>query len=137
MRFSKLGLAIAAEEPRRTARWFADHFGFQVGVDIGWYVSTWHEGHDNLALDIVHRDHDTWPADQGKEFGGALVGLLVEDVDAEEKRLREEGVEVVLPLVTEPWGQRRFQVRGPDRVLVELLQLVEPDPKWLAEQGLA
>jgi hypothetical protein len=43
---------------------------------------------------------------------------------------------IVLPLVTEPWGQRRFQVTGPDGLVVEVLQPVDPSPEWLAEHGL-
>lgn len=42
-----------------------------------------------------------------------------------------------MPLVTEPWGQRRFQVLGPDGLRVEVLQSVAPDPQWLADNGLA
>lgn len=66
---------------------------------------------------------------------GTLLAFLVDDVDAEEKRLREAGLDIVLPLVTEPWGQRRFQVMGPDGLVVEVLQAVDPSPGWLAEYG--
>jgi uncharacterized glyoxalase superfamily protein PhnB len=49
----------------------------------------------------------------------------VDGVDAEERRLRRAGLEIVLPLVTEPWGQRRFQVAAPDGVVVEVVQMAE------------
>ena len=58
-------------------------------------------------------------------------------MDAELARLHTAGVEVVMPLVTEPWGQRRFQLAGPDGLLIEVLQLVPPDPQWLADNGMA
>ncbi|CAA9573689.1 MAG: hypothetical protein AVDCRST_MAG86-2044 [uncultured Truepera sp.] len=40
--------------------------------------------------------------------GGLLVVFVVENIDAEHARLRAEGVEVVTPIETEPWGERYF-----------------------------
>lgn len=138
MRFTLVGMALAAAEPAASAAWFAEHFGFRVNIDLGWYVNTQHADHPSLSLDFVRRDHESWPeATRGKNVVGTLLAFLVADVDAEFERLRAAGLAVVLPLVTEPWGQRRFQVAGPDGLLVEVLQLVPPDPEWLAANGLA
>ncbi|GAA4605145.1 catechol 2,3-dioxygenase-like lactoylglutathione lyase family enzyme [Actinoplanes octamycinicus] len=136
MKFTMVGMAIAAEKPAVSAAWFTEHFGFAVGVDLGWYVNTQHTDHPALSLDFVQRDHPSWPAaTRGKTVVGTLLAFLVADVDAEYARLGDEGLEVVLPPVTEPWGQRRFQVAGPDGLLVEVLQQVAPDPQWLADNG--
>ncbi|BCJ73300.1 hypothetical protein CS0771_28440 [Catellatospora sp. IY07-71] len=137
MKFTLVGMAVAAESPAASAAWFAEHFGFVVGVDLGWYVNTQHAEHPNLSLDFVQRDHASWPAvTRGRTVAGTLLAFLVADVDAEFARLSAAGLEVVLPPVTEPWGQRRFQLAGPDGLLVEVLQAVAPDPQWLAENGL-
>ncbi|GAA1632243.1 VOC family protein [Catellatospora bangladeshensis] len=136
MKFTLVGMAVAAESPAASAAWFAEHFGFVVGVDLGWYVNTQHAEHPNLSLDFVQRDHASWPeATRGRTVAGTLLAFLVADVDAEHARLSAAGLEVVLPPVTEPWGQRRFQLAGPDGLLVEVLQSVAPDPRWLADNG--
>ncbi|WP_017569965.1 VOC family protein [Nocardiopsis halotolerans] len=138
MNIELVGLAVLCDDPRASAEWFAEHFGFTVNVDLGWYVNTQNAQHRNLSLDFVHRDHESWPdALRGKAVAGTLIAFLVPDVDAEEKRLREAGLEIVLPLVSEPWGQRRFQVSGPEGLFVEVLQMVEPDPRWMRDNGLA
>jgi catechol 2,3-dioxygenase-like lactoylglutathione lyase family enzyme len=138
MEFTAAGMALAADDPVASAAWFTEHFGFRVGIDIGWYVNTQHPDHANLSLDFVQRDHESWAAvARGKTVAGTLLAFLVADVDAEHDRLRAAGLEVVMPLVTEPWGQRRFQVAGPDGLLIEVLQLVPPDPQWLADNGMA
>ena len=137
MRFNLMGTALNSDDPTASGNWFAEHFGFKVNIDLGWYVNTQHPDHPTISLDFMRRGHDSMPeALRDKALSGTLVAFLVEDVDAEEQRLREAGVEIVLPLHTEPWGQRRFQVAGPDNVFVEVLQLVAPDPAWLAENGL-
>ena len=136
MRINMVGLAVMSEGPTASGRWFADHFGFKVGVDLGWFVSTQHEDQRSLSLDFVQRDHESMPeALRGRRVAGTLLAFLVDDVDAEERRLRAAGLEFVLPLVTEPWGQRRFQVAAPDGLVVEVLQVVEPSPEWRAEHG--
>lgn len=138
MQVTMIGMAVAAADPGASAAWFRDHFGFQIGIDLGWYTSTQHPGLANVSLDFVQRDHESWPdATRGKNVVGTLLALLVSDVDAEHERLSTAGLEVVLPPVTEPWGQRRFQVAGPDGLLVEVLQTVAPDPQWLADNGMA
>jgi uncharacterized glyoxalase superfamily protein PhnB len=137
MQFTLIGMAVAAENPTASAAWFVEHFGFAVGVDIGWYVNTQHPEHQNVSLDFIQRDHESWAAARGKAVAGTLLAFLVADVDAEFERLNAAGLDVVLPLVSEPWGQRRFQVAAPDGLLVEVLQRVAPDPQWLADNDLA
>lgn len=136
MKFTLVGMAVAAETPAVSAAWFAEHFGFTVGIDLGWYVNTQHADHPNLSLDFVQREHPSWPAaTRGRNVVGTLLAFLVADVDAEFARLSAAGLPVVMPLVTEPWGQRRCQLAGPDGLLVEVLQTVAPDPQWLAANG--
>lgn len=138
MQINLVGIALQADDPRASADWFVDHFGFTVNVDIGWYVNTQHERQPQLSLDFVQRDHESSPAVlRGKQVAGTLLAFLVDDVDAEEQRLRQSGLEVVLPLTTEPWGQRRVQVMGPDGLVVEVLQMVPADPDWLAAHGMS
>jgi catechol 2,3-dioxygenase-like lactoylglutathione lyase family enzyme len=137
MEINLVGIALMADDPAASAQWFVDHFGFTVNTDIGWYVNTRHEGHANLSLDFVQRDHASSPdVLRGKRVAGTLLAFLVDDVDAEERRLREAGLDFVLSIATEGWGQRRFQVTGPDGLVVEVLQMVPPDPDWLAAHGL-
>lgn len=60
----------------------------------------------------------------GSAKEGLLVVFVVEDIDAEYERLVREGVPVVTPVETEPWGERYFQVEDPNGVIIQLLQWV-------------
>ena len=55
-----------------------------------------------------------------------LVVFVVDDIDGEYERLQAEGVPVVTPIETEPWGERYFQVSDPNGVVVQLVQWVTP-----------
>lgn len=131
-----IGFALSVAEPAGCAGWFAEHFGFAVNIDIGWYVNTASADLAGVSLDFVDRDHESLPAAlRGRGVAGAMVAFLVDDVDAEAGRLRAEGVEFALDVASEPWGQRRCQVLGPEGIVVEVLQLIEPDPVWMAANG--
>ncbi|QKE84829.1 VOC family protein [Arthrobacter sp. NEB 688] len=52
----------------------------------------------------------------------SALTVKVDDVDAAWAEVLAAGVEVVHPLVTEPWGVRRFFVRAPGGVVVNIAQ---------------
>ena len=56
---------------------------------------------------------------------GTLVAFVVDDIDAEDERLRGEGACIVTPLETEPWGERYFQMLDPNGIVFQLVQWVD------------
>lgn len=136
MQVTQVGAAFATTEPTTAGAWFAEHLGFEVLVDLGWYVSTHHPDREGLRVDFVRRDHETW-VEPATGVSGTMLAFVVPDVDKQHDRLVSDGVSILKPLVTEPWGQRRVQVAGPDGLVIELVQPVEPDPEWMAAQGLS
>ena len=60
--------------------------------------------------------------DSAKE--GLLVVFVVEGIDAEYERLVKEGVPIVTPIETEPWGERYVQLRDPNGVIIQLVAWV-------------
>ena len=47
--------------------------------------------------------------------------MNVDDVDAAYAEARRRGYEIVHPLTDEPWGPRRFFVRDPNGVVVNVV----------------
>ncbi len=135
MQVTQIGTVLASPDPSAAGSWLSEHLGFDVAVDLGWYVSTRHPD-QALSVDFVQHDHDTW-VEPAAGVRGTMLALVVPDVGAEHDRLVAAGVPLLKQLVTEPWGQRRVQVAGPDGLVVELIQPVEPDPDWMAAQGLS
>ncbi|CAM5714998.1 hypothetical protein SGLAM104S_00487 [Streptomyces glaucescens] len=56
--------------------------------------------------------------------GLILVFTLADGLDDEERRLRDAGVEITMPLREEPWGERLFQVTDPNGVIVRFVEWV-------------
>ena len=53
----------------------------------------------------------TLPADHA---AGLILAFTVEDLEDERARLQAEGVVITMPLTSEEWGERAFQVRDPN-----------------------
>lgn len=79
-----------------------------TGLALAWAIS------DVAATGDFHIAH----------FGFKPTVTTDADAAGELERLRAAGVEITLPLMTEPWGERLFQVRDPDVVTVQLVEWV-------------
>lgn len=62
----------------------------------------------------------------GNAGEGLLVVMIVENIDAEYARLSNEGVPIVTPIETEPWGERYFQMVDPNGIIFQCVQ-------WMTE----
>jgi catechol 2,3-dioxygenase-like lactoylglutathione lyase family enzyme len=54
------------------------------------------------------------------------ISMEVADVDAVHAEMAGRGLEVVRPLTDEPWGVRRFFVRDPDGLVVNVTSHLPP-----------
>jgi uncharacterized glyoxalase superfamily protein PhnB len=64
----------------------------------------------------------TLPADQRDDrAAGLILAFVVEDLEGELARLQAEDVPITMPLTVEEWGERAFQVRDPNGVIIQLV----------------
>ncbi len=55
-----------------------------------------------------------------------LAFTLADDLTHQEKRLRDAGVEITMPLREEPWGERLFQITDPNGVIIQFVEWATP-----------
>ena len=68
------------------------------------------------------REHLGVPPDQRDEHArGAILAFVVDDLEGELARLQREGVAITMPLTVEEWGERAFQVRDPNGIVIQLV----------------
>ncbi|CRK58974.1 Glyoxalase/Bleomycin resistance protein/dioxygenase domain [Alloactinosynnema sp. L-07] len=137
MRFTKFATAVLVDDVATARDFLVAHVGMKVTVDLGWYVDFGHESDPSFTFDLIQSDHESTPAAlRGRSVAGTFLALMVEDAKAEEDRLREAGAEIIAECVDEPWGQRHFFAAVPGGLVLDILQMIEPDPAWLAANGL-
>jgi catechol 2,3-dioxygenase-like lactoylglutathione lyase family enzyme len=121
MNVTACGVALNVDDVPASTAFLVDHFGFRVdGAADGYATLT----RPDLAMNVIYlrRGLPTLPADQRDDHaGGLILALTVDDLEGELARLQGEGVRITMPLTSEEWGERAFQVRDPNGVIVQLV----------------
>lgn len=131
MHVTDSAISLNVPDVAASAAWARDHLGFTTAMEADGFCSLAHP-HAGFHLIYLRTGLESFkPASAAGSADGLLVVLTVDDVDAEHDRLVGEGVAVVTPLETEPWGERYFQMADPNGVVFQLVQWVEaPDPQY-------
>ncbi|MFD0277414.1 VOC family protein [Kitasatospora sp. NPDC127111] len=106
---------------------FRTHLGYQLAMAADGFASL---TRSDAAADIVllRRGNDVLPPEQrDQRVAGLILALTVTGIEAEERRLREAGAPITMPLREEPWGERLFQLTDPHGVVVQFVEWATPD----------
>jgi len=88
--------------------------GFKVAMDLGWVVTFASPTNPTAQITIIRDDGSSRVVPQ--------VTVEVEDVDAVHAEAVRRGGDVVYPLTNEHWGVRRFFLRDPNGVVVNVMR---------------
>jgi uncharacterized glyoxalase superfamily protein PhnB len=123
-------ISLTVDDVRASAKFLADHFGFSERMADDGFASLSHNGpHHAQSLDIIflRTGIEVLPDDlRERRAAGVIVAFVVDDLEAEEARLRAAGVPITVPIREESWGERLFMVTDPNGVIYELVSWVQP-----------
>jgi uncharacterized glyoxalase superfamily protein PhnB len=121
MKITASAVSLNVDDVPASARFLTTHFGFTEKMSADGFVSL---AREDAGMNVVflRRGMDMLPEDQRHDHAaGLILAFEVDDLEGELARLQAEGVTVTMPLRSEEWGERAFQVRDPNGVIVELL----------------
>ncbi len=126
MNVTASAVSLNVQDPAASSRFLQQHFGFREDVAAAGFASlTRDDAGMNVAF--LRRGLPTLPADQRDDrAAGLILAFVVDDLEGELARLRAEGVPITMPLTVEEWGERAFQVRDPNGVIVQLVDWNAP-----------
>jgi uncharacterized glyoxalase superfamily protein PhnB len=126
MRITSSAISLNVTDVQASARWATRHLGFAEAMSADGFSSL---NHPDAGINLIYLQTGLAsfePASAAGHADGLLVVFTVDDIDAQYDRLRGEGVTVVTPIETEPWGERYFQMTDPNGVVYQLVQWVTP-----------
>ncbi len=126
MRVKSSVVGLTVEDVQVSSKFLVDHFGYveQIAAD-GFASLSRADGGVDIALH--RRGLEVLPPElRDVLVAGTIVAFVVDDLDAEQERLRAEGVEPSLPIREEPWGERLLLVTDPNGVVYELAEWADP-----------
>ena len=123
MRFKDRYPIIVTTEKAACRDFWVRHLGFTVAFEIDWFsylVAV--DGSASIAF--MTPDHPSSPPGPEPYAAGISMELEVEDADAALAEVRASGKEPDYPLTDETFGQRRFSLRDPSGLWINIVQQV-------------
>jgi catechol 2,3-dioxygenase-like lactoylglutathione lyase family enzyme len=103
---------IASDKPDECREFYTGLLGFQIAMDMGWIMTFVSPSNPTAQVSIVREDASAPVVPQ--------ITVEVADVDAVHAEAVRRGLEIVHPLTDEPWGMRRFFVKDPNGVVLNV-----------------
>ena len=121
MRINAAAVSLNVEDVAASSRFLVEHFGFEEAMAADGFASLTRED-SGVNVVFLRRGLGSLPEDQRDDHAaGVILAFEVDDLEGELARLRAEGVAITMPLTAEEWGERAFQVRDPNGVIVQLV----------------
>ena len=121
MRITASATALNVEDVPASTEFLVEHFGFRTEMTADGFASL-HRDDAGMNVIFLRTGLPTLPADQRDErAAGTILAFTVDDLEGELARLQDEGVAITMPLTSDEWGERAFQVRDPNGVVVQLV----------------
>jgi uncharacterized glyoxalase superfamily protein PhnB len=119
-------VSLNVDDVPASSRFLVQHFGFREEMAADGFASL---AREDAGMNVVflRRGLESLPADQRADHAaGLILAFVVDDLEGELARLQAEGVTVTMPLTIEEWGERAFQVRDPNGVIIQLVDWSGP-----------
>ncbi|MFE2275775.1 VOC family protein [Streptomyces sp. NPDC059454] len=120
-------VSLTVDDVTASRQFFTTHLGYkELAADDGFASLT----RGDAAVDIVllRRGTEVLPADRrDRHAAGIVLAFTVTGIEGEERRLRERGLAITMPLRKEPWGETLFQVTDPNGIVVRFVEWAAPD----------
>ncbi|OGU13610.1 MAG: glyoxalase [Gemmatimonadetes bacterium RIFCSPLOWO2_12_FULL_68_9] len=105
---------ISSERVDESREFYTGVLGFELVMDLGFVMTFASPTNPTAQITIMRSDGSSQLVPQ--------VTVEVADVDAVHAEAVRRGAEVVYPLTDEPWGVRRFFLRDPNGVVLNVMR---------------
>lgn len=126
MNVTTASVTIVTPDVSAVREFYDRYFDTWYPFDCGWYVLV-RLGRAPGAPEIGFME----PRQGAGSFGsGAMLNLVVDDVDGMHDRMARAGENIVAPLADNPWGDRGFGVLDPAGVVVYCHKAIPPSDEF-------
>jgi len=113
MSISRVVPNIASDKLEASRDFYVGLLGLQVAMDMGWILTLVSPSNPTAQVSVMREDASAPVVPQ--------LSVEVADVDAVHAEAVRRGLELVHPLTDEPWGVRRFFVKDPNGVVLNVV----------------
>ncbi len=107
---------ITSSRMDESRKFYTEFLGFDIGMDMGWIVTFVSPQNPTAQLTIMQAQ---------AQLESPAVSIEVADVDSVHGKAVAQGIRIVYPLTSEPWGVRRFFAADPNGVVINVMSHVK------------
>jgi uncharacterized glyoxalase superfamily protein PhnB len=121
VRITSSAVSLNVSDVAASSRFLSTHFGFHEEMAADGFASLT-RADAGVNVVFLRQGLPSLPEDQRDDHAcGVILAFVVDDLEGELARLQAEGVRITMPLTVEEWGERAFQVRDPNGVIIQLV----------------
>ncbi|GET25539.1 VOC family protein [Prolixibacter sp. NT017] len=107
---------IYSNDIERSKEFYSGFLEMKLAMDMGWILTFVSKENATAQISIFRND-------ENKALNNEAIFLSIEvsDIDVWYEKARKQKVEIVYPITNESWGVRRFFVKDPNGVTINLL----------------
>ena len=106
---------IPSSDIEKSKLFYRDFLGLELALDMGWVLTFVSKSNPAVQLTILEKD-----TDQIIESGISIT-IEVDDIESIYKKAISSEFEISYPITNESWGVRRFFVKDPNGVNVNIM----------------
>jgi catechol 2,3-dioxygenase-like lactoylglutathione lyase family enzyme len=104
---------LRSDDPAGCREFYEGLLGLELAMDMDWIATFASPSNPTAQVTLIRKDATAAVHPD--------TSIEVEDVDAVHAKAVASGYEILHPLTDEPWGVRRFFVRDPNGVVVNVV----------------
>ncbi|MEU4512402.1 VOC family protein [Nonomuraea wenchangensis] len=127
MQFIASTVSLTVDDVAASQAFLTTHLGYTVQQAADGFASLSRD--DAVDIVLLARGIEVLPPEQRDQRASGLIlaFTLSGGLAEQEKRLREAGARITMPLRQEPWGEALFQVTDPNGVIVQFVEWAAPE----------
>lgn len=124
----KLNAGIITEKLLETKKFYTEVLNFGVTFENEFYLLL-HTPDKSAEISFLQPNHSSQEPIFQSEFNGKGVYLTieVENVDEIYSQLKKRGIQIVIEIRDEPWGDRHFAIKDPNGIGIDIVRYTKPD----------
>jgi len=106
---------ITSNKIEESKKFYSEFVGLKLAMNMGWILTFISESNPTAQIDILHSEA------QSIDNSNVAISIESSDVDGLYKKVLSENIEIVYPLKIEQWGIKRYFVKDPNGVTVNIM----------------
>lgn len=108
---------IYSNDIEKSKKFYTQFLGMKLAMDMGW-IQTYVSKDNSTAQISIFKNQENKLLDNSAIF----LSIEVSDIDLWHENAQKENIEIIYPIRNEDWGVRRFFIKDPNGITINLLE---------------